>query len=116
MRSRSSPLRWWTPGTELSRRTRAMGAHKTLNVSYDCAVAIVARPGAAGAALGTQTAYLIRASGDIPDPYDLVPEITRRARGRNRGARTHCSSWVGTIARPPRSAGRRSLLRTGMDR
>jgi glutamate/tyrosine decarboxylase-like PLP-dependent enzyme len=59
----------------------ATDAHKTLNVPYDCGVAIVARPGAARAALGTQTAYLIRASGDAPDPYDLVPEMSRRARG-----------------------------------
>ncbi len=59
----------------------ATDAHKTLNVPYDCGVAIVARAGAARAALGTQTAYLIRASGDAPDPYDLVAEMSRRARG-----------------------------------
>ena len=59
----------------------ATDAHKTLNVPYDCGVAIVARAGATRAALGTQTAYLIRASGDAPDPYDLVPEMSRRARG-----------------------------------
>ena len=59
----------------------ATDAHKTLNVPYDCGVAIVARPGVTRAALGTQTAYLIRASDDIPDPYDLVPELSRRARG-----------------------------------
>ena len=59
----------------------ATDAHKTLNVPYDCGVAIVARAGTARAALGTQTAYLIRASGAAPDPYDLVPEMSRRARG-----------------------------------
>lgn len=59
----------------------ATDAHKTLNVPYDCGVAVVARAGTARAALGTQTAYLIRASGDAPDPYDLVPEMSRRARG-----------------------------------
>lgn len=59
----------------------ATDAHKTLNVPYDCGVAIVARAGAARAALGTDTAYLIRMAGDAPDPYDLVPELSRRARG-----------------------------------
>ena len=59
----------------------ATDAHKTLNVPYDCGVAIVARAGTTQAALGTRTAYLIRASGDAPDPMDLAPEMSRRARG-----------------------------------
>jgi glutamate/tyrosine decarboxylase-like PLP-dependent enzyme len=59
----------------------ATDAHKTLNVPYDCGVAIVARTGVARAALGTQTAYLIRDAADASDPYDLVPEMSRRARG-----------------------------------
>ncbi|ROS28744.1 glutamate/tyrosine decarboxylase-like PLP-dependent enzyme [Rathayibacter sp. PhB127] len=59
----------------------ATDAHKTLNVPYDCGVAVVARGGAAGAALGTRTAYLIRADGDESDPMDLTPEMSRRARG-----------------------------------
>jgi glutamate/tyrosine decarboxylase-like PLP-dependent enzyme len=59
----------------------ATDAHKTLNVPYDCGVAIIARPGAAGAAVGTQTSYLIRDDAGAPDPYDLVPELSRRARG-----------------------------------
>ncbi len=59
----------------------ATDAHKTLNVPYDCGVAIIARPGAARAAVGTQTSYLIRDDAGAPDPYDLVPELSRRARG-----------------------------------
>ncbi|QWT24424.1 aminotransferase class V-fold PLP-dependent enzyme [Subtercola sp. PAMC28395] len=59
----------------------ATDAHKTLNVPYDCGVAIVAHPGVARAALGTQTAYLMRAEGNAPDPMDLTPEMSRRARG-----------------------------------
>jgi glutamate/tyrosine decarboxylase-like PLP-dependent enzyme len=59
----------------------ATDAHKTLNVPYDCGVAIIARAGVARAAVGTQTAYLIRDNADAPDPYDLVPEMSRRARG-----------------------------------
>ncbi|HEY5231494.1 MAG TPA: aminotransferase class V-fold PLP-dependent enzyme, partial [Galbitalea sp.] len=58
----------------------ATDAHKTLNVPYDCGVAIVARAGVARAALGAQTSYLIK-DGAASDPYDLVPEMSRRARG-----------------------------------
>jgi glutamate/tyrosine decarboxylase-like PLP-dependent enzyme len=58
----------------------ATDAHKTLNVPYDCGVAIIARPGVARAALGAQTSYLIK-DGEASDPYDLVPEMSRRARG-----------------------------------
>lgn len=59
----------------------ATDAHKTLNVPYDCGVAIVSRPSVTRAALGTQTAYLIRDSADVSEPFDLVPEMSRRARG-----------------------------------
>jgi glutamate/tyrosine decarboxylase-like PLP-dependent enzyme len=59
----------------------ATDAHKTLNVPYDCGVAIISRPGAARAAVGTQTSYLIRDDAGASDPYDLVPELSRRARG-----------------------------------
>ncbi|WP_108250625.1 pyridoxal phosphate-dependent decarboxylase family protein [Planctomonas deserti] len=59
----------------------ATDAHKTLNVPYDCGVAIVSRPEAMRAALGTHAAYLIRGSADRADPYELVPEMSRRARG-----------------------------------
>jgi glutamate/tyrosine decarboxylase-like PLP-dependent enzyme len=59
----------------------ATDAHKTLNVPYDCGVAIVARSGVAPAALGTRTAYLIQDAAGAADPYELVPEMSRRARG-----------------------------------
>ncbi|CAN5339170.1 aminotransferase class V-fold PLP-dependent enzyme [soil metagenome] len=59
----------------------ATDAHKTLNVPYDCGVAIIANPDLSRAALGTETAYLIRDAAGAPDPYDLVPELSRRARG-----------------------------------
>jgi glutamate/tyrosine decarboxylase-like PLP-dependent enzyme len=58
----------------------ATDAHKTLNVPYDCGVAIVAKPGATRAAIGVQTSYLIR-DGEASDPLDLTPEMSRRARG-----------------------------------
>jgi glutamate/tyrosine decarboxylase-like PLP-dependent enzyme len=57
----------------------ATDAHKTLNVPYDCGVAVVAHPTALRSALGVQTSYLIAdAAGD---PFDKVPELSRRARG-----------------------------------
>jgi glutamate/tyrosine decarboxylase-like PLP-dependent enzyme len=59
----------------------ATDAHKTLNVPYDCGVAIVARPEAARAALGIRTSYLIQDAGAPADPFELVPEMSRRGRG-----------------------------------
>jgi glutamate/tyrosine decarboxylase-like PLP-dependent enzyme len=57
----------------------ATDAHKTLNVPYDCGLAIVADPAPLRAALTVQGSYLIPdAAGD---PLDKVPEISRRARG-----------------------------------
>lgn len=57
----------------------ATDAHKTLNVPYDCGVAIVAKPAAMHGALGMHGDYLITdAAGD---PIDKVPEMSRRARG-----------------------------------
>ncbi|HWM32761.1 MAG TPA: aminotransferase class V-fold PLP-dependent enzyme [Pseudolysinimonas sp.] len=57
----------------------ATDAHKTLNVPYDCGVAIVADAAAAVRAFGHHAAYLMDA--DIPDPHEYVPELSRRARG-----------------------------------
>lgn len=59
----------------------ATDAHKTLNVPYDCGVAIVARAGAAQSAFTAHTSYFIRDDARIPDPMDRVPELSRRARG-----------------------------------
>jgi glutamate/tyrosine decarboxylase-like PLP-dependent enzyme len=57
----------------------ATDAHKTLNVPYDCGIAIVADPTAVRAAMGIAGAYLI--SDAAGDPLDRVPEMSRRARG-----------------------------------
>jgi glutamate/tyrosine decarboxylase-like PLP-dependent enzyme len=60
----------------------ATDAHKTLNVPYDCGIAVVAPPGAARAAFTAHTSYLIRdEAAGAPDPFELVPEMSRRARG-----------------------------------
>lgn len=58
----------------------ATDAHKTLNVPYDCGVAIVRDEAAMSASLGAHAAYLPMVA-DISDPYDRVPELSRRARG-----------------------------------
>lgn len=58
----------------------ATDAHKTLNVPYDCGVAIVRDEAAMTAALGAHAAYL-PAAASISDPYDRAPELSRRARG-----------------------------------
>ena len=59
----------------------ATDAHKTLNVPYDCGVAIVARAGAAQSAFTTHASYLIRDDAGVADPMDRVPELSRRSRG-----------------------------------
>lgn len=56
----------------------ATDAHKTLNVPYDCGMAIVADRAALRAAMGMHGDYLIRdAAGD---PFEFVPEVSRRSR------------------------------------
>jgi glutamate/tyrosine decarboxylase-like PLP-dependent enzyme len=58
----------------------ATDAHKTLNVPYDCGIAVVADPAALRAAMGMQASYLVHATA-TSDPLDRVPELSRRARG-----------------------------------
>jgi glutamate/tyrosine decarboxylase-like PLP-dependent enzyme len=57
----------------------ATDAHKTLNVPYDCGLAIVADAAAMYEAMGVHAAYLIQ--DERPDPMATVPEFSRRARG-----------------------------------
>ncbi|MDJ0335621.1 aminotransferase class V-fold PLP-dependent enzyme [Salinibacterium sp. G-O1] len=59
----------------------ATDAHKTLNVPYDCGVAIVADHNAVRTAFGAHTSYLIQSDDGPPDPFELVPEMSRRGRG-----------------------------------
>ncbi len=56
----------------------ATDAHKTLNVPYDCGMAIVRDPADSIAAFRTGGDYLIYTS---LDPWDVTPELSRRARG-----------------------------------
>ena len=56
----------------------ATDAHKTLNVPYDCGIAIVRDPAAVEAAMGMHGDYLIQ--DEAGDPFEKVPELSRRAR------------------------------------
>jgi glutamate/tyrosine decarboxylase-like PLP-dependent enzyme len=80
---------WAAASPALSHLTRgvqmadswATDAHKTLNVPYDCGIAVVSDPAAMRAALGAHASYLITDEGSHGDPFEKVPELSRRARG-----------------------------------
>jgi glutamate/tyrosine decarboxylase-like PLP-dependent enzyme len=59
----------------------ATDAHKTLNVPYDCGIAIVADPSALRTTFGMHASYLIADDSGPGDPHEKVPELSRRARG-----------------------------------
>ncbi|MGH7686803.1 MAG: pyridoxal phosphate-dependent decarboxylase family protein [Candidatus Dormibacteria bacterium] len=59
----------------------ATDAHKTLNVPYDCGIAIVADSGALRGAVGAHASYLISDESGPGDPLEKTPEYSRRARG-----------------------------------
>jgi len=59
----------------------ATDAHKTLNVPYDCGIAIVADPRDIRSTFGVHADYLISDETGIGDPSERVPELSRRARG-----------------------------------
>jgi glutamate/tyrosine decarboxylase-like PLP-dependent enzyme len=56
-------------------------AHKWLNVPYDSGLAFVRDVAAHRAATGVSAAYLPPAPGAERDPFEYVPELSRRARG-----------------------------------
>ena len=76
----SPTLRPLLAGIELA-DSWATDAHKTLNVPYDCGVAIVAHPAALRSTYGVHASYMIIADDDQGDPSEKVPEFSRRARG-----------------------------------
>ncbi|HEV7785203.1 MAG TPA: pyridoxal-dependent decarboxylase, partial [Thermoanaerobaculia bacterium] len=59
----------------------ATDAHKWLNVPYDSGIVIVAHPEPHRAAMTISAAYLAQTGGHERDPFDWVPEFSRRARG-----------------------------------
>lgn len=86
----------------------ATDAHKTLNVPYDCGLAIVRDGSALRAAMGQRGDYLIQ--HEHGDPIDKVPELSRRGRAFTVWSRSGPSvvraspgSSSGCAAMPPRS-------------
>jgi glutamate/tyrosine decarboxylase-like PLP-dependent enzyme len=59
----------------------ATDAHKSLNVPYDCGVAVVKDARAMRSAMGVSASYLIQDADGAGDPSQKVPELSRRARG-----------------------------------
>ncbi|GGM50857.1 pyridoxal phosphate-dependent decarboxylase family protein [Microbacterium saperdae] len=70
-------LRSLTAGMEQA-DSWATDGHKTLNVPYDCGMAIVRDPADSIAAFRTGGDYLMYTG---LDPWDVTPELSRRARG-----------------------------------
>ncbi len=59
----------------------ATDAHKWLNVPYDSGLVFCAHPEAHRAALTAHADYLEQTAGRERDPFEWVPEFSRRARG-----------------------------------
>ena len=59
----------------------ATDAHKSLNVPYDCGIAVVRDPQALRSAMGQHASYLLQDADGSGDPSHKVPELSRRARG-----------------------------------
>jgi glutamate/tyrosine decarboxylase-like PLP-dependent enzyme len=93
----------------------ATDAHKTLNVPYDCGIAIVAERGAARSALGAHTSYLIQEAGAPADPFELVPEMSRRGRGIPVWAALRSLGRSGMIALVDGLAANARALATGLE-
>ncbi len=74
----SARQRHLVPGLERA-DSWATDAHKSLNTPYDCGVAIIRDPRTIRSAFGFSAAYLIRADDQV-EPYESVPEFSRRAR------------------------------------
>jgi glutamate/tyrosine decarboxylase-like PLP-dependent enzyme len=55
--------------------------HKWLNVPYDSGIVIVNDPAAHRASMTITASYLAQTGGRERDPFDWVPEFSRRARG-----------------------------------
>jgi glutamate/tyrosine decarboxylase-like PLP-dependent enzyme len=87
-------------------------AHKTLNVPFDCGIAIVAKAAPLHRALGIEADYLVPdAAGD---PLDRVPEMSRRARGVPVWAALHSLGRSGLAALVDRLVGHARAIAAGV--
>lgn len=73
----------------------ASDLHKTLNVPYDSGVVIVRDAAALRAAMSVHASYLF--TDDAGDPHELVPEMSRRARGVPVWAALHSLGRAGVV-------------------
>jgi glutamate/tyrosine decarboxylase-like PLP-dependent enzyme len=89
-------------------------AHKTLNVPYDCGIAIVADPVAMRSAFGAHASYLITDDSGPGDPFEKVPEFSRRARGVPVWAALRSLGRSGVAALVERLAGHARALADGI--
>ena len=89
-------------------------AHKTLNVPYDCGIAIVADPVAMRSTFGAHASYLITDNSGPGDPLEKVPEFSRRARGVPVWAALRSLGRSGVAALVERLAGNARALAAGI--
>jgi glutamate/tyrosine decarboxylase-like PLP-dependent enzyme len=92
----------------------ATDAHKTLNVPYDCGVAIVADRMAMRMAFGTRASYLIIDDSGPGDPLEKVPEFSRRARGVPVWAALRSLGRAGVVDLVERLAGHARAIAEGI--
>ncbi len=92
----------------------ATDSHKTLNVPYDCGIAIVARPAPLHAAMAVHASYLLAAGSGASDPLENVPELSRRARGVPVWAALRSLGRTGVADLVERLAGHARLIATGL--
>ncbi len=92
----------------------ATDAHKTLNVTYDCGIVVVRDPVAVRSAMGVHASYLPDAAGR-GNPYEQVPELSRRARGVPVWAALRSLGRAGVAAQVERLAARARGIADGLD-
>ena len=94
----------------------ATDAHKTLNVPYDCGLAIVARPEPMRTTFGVHTHYLVADHQGVGDPFEKTPELSRRARGVPVWAALRSLGRSGTVDLVDRLASHARALAEGLAR
>ncbi|TFB57568.1 aspartate aminotransferase family protein [Cryobacterium sp. Hz7] len=94
----------------------ATDAHKTLQVPYDCGMAIVARPAELRSTFGVHTSYLFADETGPGDPYEKVPELSRRARGVPVWAALRSLGRSGTVMLVERLADHARAIADGLGR